>query len=92
MQQSVPAATLEQLFNHDPELLPLIRESRKSLDALREVPKRINAAMPGLYERMKHINVKAPDGIMQATQLMVEVHEFLDTQVQSEKQPASAAS
>jgi len=91
MRQSVPAVTLEQLFNHDPELLPLIRKSRGSVDALREVPKRINAIMPGLYQRMQGINMKAPDGVDQAAHLMVEVVQHLDGLSKAGTEPESVA-
>jgi hypothetical protein len=55
MYGSVGAGILELLIKRDPELLGALRESRHSVQGLREVARRINEISPGLYQEMRKV-------------------------------------
>jgi hypothetical protein len=61
---AMPAFVLELLIAKDPMLFPALRESRRSVNGLREVAHRINAIKPGLYQRMRKVDLKADDGYL----------------------------
>lgn len=51
------AAILELVAERDPEFLSVLRESRRSVEGLREVAKRLDAVSPGLYLRLRNLNI-----------------------------------
>jgi hypothetical protein len=71
---AVAAATLELLAAQDDKLTDALRESRKSSDGLREVAQRINAIVPGMYQKMHDVDINADDGMQKASALLVEVY------------------
>ncbi len=71
---AVAAAALEMLVARDNKLIDALRESRKSADGLREVAQRINAIVPGMYQRMHDVDINATDGLKQATATLAEIY------------------
>ncbi len=53
---AVPAAILETLIKHEPEILPILRESRRGVKGMREFPQRVNSLIPGLYSKLVHMD------------------------------------
>jgi len=74
---ALPAATLELFIDHDPEFLTVLRESRHSIEGLREVARRINAISPGLYQELRKIDVKSEGGDIRAAHMFAEVRNLL---------------
>ena len=58
---ALPAIILNLLIEHDPELLTVLRGSRHSLDGLRESARRIDHNSPGLYRRLRDLDISSPD-------------------------------
>jgi exopolysaccharide biosynthesis protein len=49
--------SLELLIERDPDLLAVMTNARQSIHGLREVAKRVNAVVPGLYQEMQKIEM-----------------------------------
>lgn len=72
------AATLELLVNRDPDLVTAMRDARHSVEGLREVAKRMNAIVPGVYQKMRKIDLDSPDAAKQGVDLYALVAKALE--------------
>lgn len=76
---AIPAMTLELLIDHDPELLSALRESRRSVEGLREVARRIDAISPGLYQELRRFDIKSSGREIRTANLYEKVGDILQS-------------
>ncbi len=77
MQGAVAACAIELLSQADPKIVEAFRDGRKTVDGLREVARRIDAAEPGLYSSFRAVNIRTDEGQAEVRKILLHIRELV---------------